>query len=146
MKKLITSILLIVLAITPAMARKKVSTNTNELPQTAQTMLKTYFPKVKVNHIKVEKKSFGGKEYEVVLTNGTEIEFDTKGNWKEVDCGNNTVPSGLINKEIQRYVNANFKGARIVSVEQKKNKYEIKLSNGLEAEFDKTGRFRKLDY
>lgn len=146
MKKLIASLIVMAFAVIPMMARDQVTTNVNTLPAAAQTMLKKYFPKTAVNHIKIDKKTFGGKEYDVVLTNGTEIEFDSEGNWTEVDCGINKVPDGLILKSIRTYVKQNFKGAKIVSIEVKKNKYDLKLSNGLEAEFDRAGNFRKVDY
>lgn len=146
MKKLIATIFLSLAVILPAMARNEITTNVNVLPAAAQTMLKKYFPKTKVNHIKIDKKTFGGRDYDVVLTNGTEVEFDSEGNWKEVNCGINQVPAGLILKSIQNYVKNNFKGAKIVSIEVEKDKYELKLSNGLEAEFDRAGNFRKVDY
>ncbi len=146
MKKIVTTLLLLVMAVTPLMARDEVTTNANVLPAAARTMLKKYFPRTKVNHIKIDKKTFGGKEYDVVLTNGTEVEFDSEGNWKEVDCGINQVPDGLILKSILNYVKTNFNGAKIVSIEVEKNKYELKLSNGLEAEFDRAGNFRRVDH
>jgi len=146
MKKIVTTFLLLVMAVIPLMARDEVTTNVNVLPAAAQTMLKKYFPRTKVNHIKIDKKTFGGKEYDVVLTNGTEVEFDSEGNWKEVDCGINQVPDGLILKSILNYVKTNFKGAKIVGIEVEKNKYELKLSNGLEAEFDRAGNFRRVDH
>lgn len=146
MKKLIASLLLVMLATLPMMARDEVTTNVNVLPAAAQTMLKKYFPKVKVNHIKIDKKAFGNKDYDVILSNGTEVDFDSNGQWKEVDCGINAVPAGLIPDAIRRYVKANFSGAKIVSIEAGKKKYDIELSNGLEAEFDLAGNFRKIDY
>ena len=146
MKKFITAMLLMAIAIIPMAARDRVTTNVNELPATAQATLNKYFAKTKVNHIKIDKKTFGGAEYDVVLENGTEIEFDSNGNWKEIDCGYNKVPDGLILKSITDHVKANFKNQHIVSIEVSHNKYELELSSGLDVEFDRSGRFLRIDH
>jgi len=145
MKKLLATIVLLAVAIIPMTARNRVTTNVRELPAAAQATLNKYFSKNKVNHIKIDKKTFGGAEYDVILNNGTEIEFDNKGNWKEINCGINKVPDGLILKSITDYVKTNFKKQHIVSIEVGSNKYEIELSSGLEVEFDRAGRFIRID-
>lgn len=145
MKKILSTILLVMLAIIPMAARDRVTTNVNELPATAQATLNKYFAKQKVNHIKIDKKTFGGAEYDVVLNNGTEIDFDSKGNWKEIDCGTNKVPDGLILKPISDYIKTNFKGRTIVSIEVSRNKYDIELNDGTDLEFDRAGNFLRID-
>lgn len=145
MKKLIASIALVMMGALTMMARDRVTTNVNELPAVAQATLNKYFAKSKVNHIKIDKKTFGGADYDVVLDNGTEIEFDSNGNWKEIDCGMNKVPDGIILKPISDYVKKNFKGAKIVSIEVSRNKYDIELADGTDLEFDRDGTFRRID-
>ncbi|MDE5685878.1 MAG: PepSY-like domain-containing protein [Paramuribaculum sp.] len=146
MKKSLSLLLLAVIAILPMSARERVTTNASELPAAANAFLQKHFPKTKVNHIKIESGTFGGTDYDVILSNGSEIEFDSKGNIKEIDCGYNSVPEGLILKPITDYVRRNFKGQKIVSVDISRNKYEVELSNGVELEFDRDGSFRKADY
>lgn len=135
-----------ILAIAPMAARDRVYQNVNVLPATAQATLNRYFAKTPVNHIKVDKKTFGGTEYDVILNDGTQIEFDSKGNWKEIDCGSRGVPDGLVLKPITDYVKRNFKGQKIVGIDVNKNNYEIELSNGVEIQFDRAGNFKKVDY
>ena len=145
MKKLLSLIMLALLAIAPLAARDRISRNVKDLPPAAQTLLNKYFGGEKVNHIKIDKPTFGSTEYDVILNNGTEIEFDSKGDWKEIDCGNSSVPKDLVLKSIRDYVSSNFKGQKIVNIEKTRNKYNIELQNGTDLEFDRSGRFLRID-
>lgn len=145
MRKTITLMMALLLCVAAAMAGEKIYRNANVLPQAAQTMLKRHFKSRTVSMVKVDSRSFGGKEYEVILTDGTEIEFDNSGNWTEVDCGRNAVPAGLIIKPIADYVKRNYSGEKIVHIEVDRSKYEIELSNGTELEFARDGRFLRED-
>jgi len=145
MKKLITLIVAIISGITAISAHDRVTTDANALPAAAKTLINKYFKKTGINHIKVDEKVFRGNEYEVVLNNGTEIEFDSKGNLQEIDCGRSEVPAGLILKPIREYVNQNFKGRRIVSVDVNRNSYDIELNDGIDLKFDRSGKFIKID-
>ena len=49
----------------------------NQLPQTAQTFIKTHFPDNKVAMAKMETDWFD-KSYDVIFTNGDKLEFDKK--------------------------------------------------------------------
>lgn len=146
MKKLILIIALIAVAVLPMAARDKVTRDINRLPATAQTTIRNYFGKKTVNHIKIDKKTFGGADYDVIFNDGTEIDFDSDGNWTEIDCGTRSVPDGLVLRPIRNYVKTNFGGKKIVSIEVSRNKYEIELSNGVELEFDRSGNFKRADH
>lgn len=145
MKKLLSLIMLAILAIAPLAARERISRNVKDLPPAAQTLLNKYFGGEKVSHIKIDKPTFGSTEYDVILNNGTEIEFDSKGDWKEIDCGNSSVPKDLVLKSIRDYVSTNFKGQKIVNIEKQRSKYNIELQNGTDLEFDRAGRFLRID-
>ncbi len=145
MKKLLSILMLAIIAVVPMTARDRNSRNVKDLPPAAQTMLNKYFGGEKVSHIKIDKPTFGSTEYDVILNNGTEIEFDAKGEWKEIDCGSNAVPKDLILKTIRDYVSSNFKGQKIVNIEKQRNKYQIELQNGTDLEFDRAGRFLRID-
>ncbi len=145
MKKLLAVMALILMLAGSAAARDRVTRDTQALPAEAQSILKKYYAKVPVNHIKIESKTFGGNSYDVVLNNGTELDFDSKGNLEEIDCGMNAVPSGLLLKSIRDYVSKNFDGKKIVSLDIKSHGYEIELSDGTDLEFDRSGAFKKID-
>lgn len=144
MKRLLALVLMAIMTVGAIVARDKVYYNDSCLPQSAKTILSRNF-KSKVHHVKVDKKTFGGDEYEVVLQNGTEIDFDSDGNWKEIDCGKSGVPSSLVLKPIATYVKKNFNNSPIVKIEVDRNHYEVELLNGAELKFDRSGRFLKVD-
>lgn len=142
MKKLLLALAILVTSV--AGFAQKYTRDVNVLPAKAQTFIKNNFKK-DINHIKVENKTFGKKEFDVILNNGTEIEFDHDGNWKSIDCGNSAVPSSVVPVQITNYVNQNYKGQKIVEIEIERNKYDVQLSNGLDLEFDRSGRFLRID-
>lgn len=146
MKKFLLTLLAIVATVTVASAaREKVSRDVTDLPKEAQITLSRHFPKAGVSHIKIEKHTFGGTEYDVILVNGTEVEFDSDGKWTEIDCGHNAVPAALIMKPIRDYVAKNYKGLNIVKISVERSKYEVELSNGLDLDFSRSGEFLRID-
>lgn len=128
-----------------ASARDEYSRDVNVLPAAAKTILKNNF-KSAVNHIKIDRELGMIKDYTVVLSDGTEVEFDKNGNWKEIEVGaKKSVPANMIPKGIIDYVKANQKGARIVGVEKIHGGYEVELSNGVDMKFNSEGVFKKYD-
>jgi len=144
MKKFLTIIAIVLIASATMCARDRVTRNVSELPATSQTFLKKYFPKTGVNHIKIEKELFK-TSYDVILNNGTEIEFDSDGNWKEIDCGNTAIPNGIIMKAITNYVKTNYPKRVIVQIERSSSKYEVELSDGTDLDFGRNGEFLRVD-
>lgn len=144
MKKLITLLVCLSLGIGISCARDCVSRNVNDLPQKARTTLSSHF-KASVSHIKIDSKMFGGKEYDVILNDGTEVEFDADGNWREIDCGTKAVPSKLILPAIAKYVKQNYPSGTIVKIEVDSRHYEVELNNGIDLKFSRDGKFVKVD-
>ena len=130
----------VVLFSTTACADKNKPIQVNELPAKAQTVLTTHFSGQKVA-LTIKENGFDG--YDVVLQNGTKLEFDRKGNLTEVDCKQGTVPAKLIPQAIKSYVQTNYSGQNIKKMEIDKNEHEIELSNGLDITFNK--RFQVID-
>lgn len=145
MRKILMIFAAIILATGSLLARDRVCRDTSCLPQPAKTTLSKNFPKAKVSHIKIDENIVGGKEYEVVLENGCEVDFKGDGSWESVDCGNMAVPSGFILKPIRDYVARNYKGATIVQIDKDRNDYEVELSNGMDLKFDRSGKFLRID-
>ncbi len=119
--------------------------NDKVLPAAARTILKKNF-KSGVSLVKIDKDFGRVSDYEVVMTDGSEIKFDSKGNWKEVETSDTrSVPSGFVLPSISKYVASNHKGARIVGIEKKRDSYEVELSNGVDIEFGADGTFKRYD-
>ena len=115
------------------------------LPAAAKNVLKKNF-KAEVSVVKIDKTLGRVSEYEVVLRDGSEIDFDAKGNWKSVETANSVaVPVAMVPKAIGDFVRKNHKGDRIVGIEKNRNDYEVTLSSGIDIEFTKAGAFKKYD-
>lgn len=144
MKKLLLFIA-IVAGVFSASARDTYSHDINVLPVAAKTVVKNNF-KADVSHIKIEKDLGRISEYDVILTDGTEISFDRSGNWKDIEVRrNSSVPADLVPAPITSYVKKNQKNASVVGIEKKRSGYEVELSNGVEIKFNSEGKFIKYD-
>ena len=82
----------------------------------------------------------------MILTDGSEITFDSKGNWENVETPNNkSVPSFFIPKAVADFVKTNQSGAKVVGIEKERHGYDVELSNGIDMKFDKNGKFIRYD-
>lgn len=128
-----------------ASAKDNYSHDPSILPQAAITTISDNF-KAEISVIKIDKDFGRVSDYEVILTDGTEIKFDRNGNWEDVECSNNkSVPASFIPKVISEFVSNNQPNTHIVGIEKGHSGYEIALSNGIEAKFNKNGAFQRYD-
>lgn len=138
-------LLMVVVAAATGFARKGYAHDDSVLPEAAKNMISKNF-KAKVSLVKVEKEFGRVDEYEVILSDGTEVSFDRSGNWKSVETSaRQQVPASLIPESIRTYVSKNHKKTTIVGIEKKRGGYEIDLSNGVEMKFDTNGQFQRYD-
>lgn len=114
----------------------------NALPIKAQTLLSQHFNGQKVMLATIES-GVVSRSYDVVLQNGTKLEFDKKGNLTEIDCKQGTVPDQLIPQAIKNYLMDNYPGQSVKKIEMNKNEYEVELVNGLDLTFNK--HFQLID-
>lgn len=145
MKKIVLAIIVALGVGLNVEARDRYERTDESLPQAAKLILQKHF-KAKVALVKIEKTIGTIQEYEVILTDGTDISFDAKGNWDSVETPiNKVVPSKLIPQSIVDYVTTNYKKAGIVSIDKENYGYDVELSNGIEMKFDKAGNFKRFD-
>lgn len=116
--------------------------NVKELPAKAQTLLSKHFKGQKVMLATIES-GVVSRSYDVVLRNGTKLEFDKKGNLTEIDCKQGIVPSQLIPQPIKNYLKENYRGEAVRKIELNKKEYEVELTNGLDLTFNK--HFQLID-
>ena len=112
----------------------------DRLPATAQAMLKQNFADKTPLVITAD-----WDDYKVMYTNGDKVEFDKKGNWRDIECKTSQVPAALIPAQIVANVNATFPGATITEIDQDRRGYSVKLSNGLELEYNRSFQIVELD-
>ena len=108
----------------------------NALPVKAQTLLSNHFNNQKVMLATIES-GVVSRSYDVVLQNGTKLEFDKKGNLTEINCKQGIVPALLIPQTIKNYLKDNYAGQSVKKIEMNKNEYEVELTNGLDLTFNK---------
>ena len=114
----------------------------NALPAKVQTLLSQHFNGQKVMLVTIES-GVVSRSYDVVLQNGTMLEFDKKGNLTEIDCKQDIVPAQLIPQAIRNYLKDNYAGQSVKKIEMNKNEYEVELVNGLDLTFNK--HFQLID-
>lgn len=115
------------------------------LPQSAQNVISSNFRST-VSVVKIEKDFGRVSEYEVTLSDGSEISFDRHGNWKDVEVNaSKSVPASIVPQGIKDYVSSKHAGQRIVGIEKGRGGYDVDLSNGVDIKFDKNGMFVRYD-
>ncbi|MDE7388965.1 MAG: PepSY-like domain-containing protein [Muribaculaceae bacterium] len=145
MKKLILMLAIALGASAGASAKDYYAHDASVLPEAARTTISNHF-KSKVSVVKVEKTLGHIDEYDVTLSDGTEISFDNKGNWDNIETNvGKSVPSSIIPEAIRKYVAEAQPGTRIVGIDKERKGYEVELSNGVDMKFDKSGRFVRYD-
>lgn len=142
MKKLLAIVMAMFMCVSFAKADNDVPITVQQLPATAQTFINTHFKDSKVALAKKET-GFFELSYDVIFTDGNKLEFDRNGNWKEVNCRYSAVPKAVIPQQIAAYVNSNYPGVNVLSIEKDDREYELRLTNRVELTFDL--QFRLLD-
>ena len=118
--------------------------NTQALPEAVNTFVKQYFPNATIAGVEMDS-DHGGVEYDIYLSDGTEIDFDINNQWDNVDCHTKAVPASLVPKAIATYVSSNYQNMAITKINKEHYGYEIELANGLDLNFDRSGNFMGMD-
>lgn len=118
----------------------------NALPAPAQSFIKTYFKGLTTT--RVEKDGHNGTvSYDVMLSDGTDIDFDSRGEWTDVDApAGKTVPSGIVMAPIAKFVADTYPNMGINEISRDANGYDVELTNGVDLEFTVDGAFIRIDH
>ena len=106
-----------------------------QLPKVAQLFLAKHFAGRAVSFAK-EDRDFSGTTYDVRLADGTEVEFTSTGEWKEVDGKHTALPLTFIPAQIVKTIQSQHAGDAIVHIERKRRGYQVELASGLEVLFN----------
>lgn len=77
--------------------------------------------------------------YEIALSDGTELEFDIMGEWKEIEARGTTISYEVLPPNIASILKNEFKNTTIKELERKINYYKVKFYNNLEVIIDFNG-------
>ena len=144
MKKVLSILVLVLATVQMAFAGDVITRDAKQLPLTARNFINQYFTKPQISHIKIETGILGSKSYEVLLDR-TEIDFDSNGNWTDVDCKKAAVPAALIPASVKEYVKMNFPQEIITKIERGRSGVEVELANDYSLKFNKKGQFVSMD-
>lgn len=117
---------------------------TPAVPDAVAAFVKQYFPNATIAGVELDS-DHGGMEYDIYLSDGTEVDFDTSNQWDNVDCHTKAVPAALVPQAIATYVKNNYQNMAITKINKEYHGYEIELSNGLDLNFDRSGQFMGVD-
>lgn len=123
-----------------ANAQKRIETT--ELPKPAQEFLQKHFSYTTVDIAKKDAEH-GEKGYEVILKDGTEVEFWKDGSYREVDGEKNPIPTDFIPANIKDYVSKNYPNEKITHIDYGHKDLDVDLTNGIDLEFTKDGKILK---
>lgn len=113
-----------------------------ELPGPAKEFITLHFTNEKIVNV-VKEKDFLDKKptYEVLLANGTSMDFDQEGGLTEIDGAQNKLPDSFIPAKIAQYVQTKYANTIIVGWEKEGENQDIELNNNIELCFDKNNEF-----
>lgn len=144
MKKLFLIAAVVFMSLGVACAEADRPITVDKLPQKAQQFIKSYYQQVGVTYAK-EDKDLVSTEYEVLLADGTKMEFSSSGEWTSVECKGGAVPEDIIPQQIKQYVAKNYPNTKILKIDRDRRDYEVTLSNRLELKFNKEFRLIEID-
>ena len=108
----------------------------DKLPAGAQDFISQHFAEEEVSHAILDRDVIS-IDYRVAFLSGTKLEFNSKGEWKEVDTRNGIVPSALVPQQITEYVKANYPNQEITEIKRNHYYTEVTLKSGLELTFNR---------
>ena len=116
-----------------------------ELPATITSFVQQNFPGQTISFAKKDLE-LTGWQYDVVLADGTQIDFDTDQMWDKIQATlTNPVPTALIPAPIVTHIQTQFPQAMILKIDKERYGYEIELANGLELKFNEMGALMEVD-
>lgn len=133
--------LLLFIAVTVS-AQKKIEVS--DLPPASINFIREYFPNATVDKAKKDAEH-GEKGFEVILSDGTELEFWKDGKYREVDGKKKPIPTGYIDRKIVDYVAKNYPNSKITHIDYGHKDVDVDLTDGIDLEFTKEGTFIKVD-
>lgn len=125
-----------------ANAQKKIETS--ELPKPATDFLAKHFKGISIDKTKKDAEH-GEKGYEVILSDGTEIEFWKDGSYREVDGKDKAIPTAYIDPKITDYVAKNYPNSKITHIDYGHKDVDVDLTGDIDLEFSKEGKFLKSE-
>lgn len=138
-KKIFTLILIASSFFVNAQQKQKVRT----LPLEATNFLEANFKGIQIQEMYKEKEGASFK-YEVKLANGAEVEFSSRGRWREAESKTTSLPTTMFQPSVGQYIQKNYAGARITEVKKGIRFNFVEIDDKVVLQFDSEGNFNKI--
>jgi hypothetical protein len=135
MKQFISFLFVLLLGVGVACASPDRPISKEQLPAMAQQFLHDYFPSAEVTAAH-EDGDIVQREYDVMLDDGTHIEFAADGRWLEIES-REALPRGIVPPSIVTYIAKHYPSLTIHRIERSRREWEVSLSNGIEIRFNR---------
>lgn len=113
------------------------------LPIPAQLFVKQYFADATYSRVEKEKDD-GFWEYEVWLSDGSQVEFNEKGEWTSVECKYSEIPVGIIPTVIAEDIAKRHPDLKPYKIEKEVGGYEIDIP-GYDLYYSNNGIFIRAE-
>ena len=80
-----------------------------------------------------------------VMSDGLKVEFNSKGEWKEISRKSAPIDDRFVPQQIRKNVASRWPEARFRKIERYRQGYEVELSNGLELKYNKNFKLAEID-
>ncbi len=107
-----------------------------QLPQNIQNFIKQNFPNATIVSAETDKQ----KEFDVHLSDGTEIDFVGNGRWESIK-NYSGLSDSLVPNKAAKYIKTSYPNIKIIEIEAEGSNWEIKLQNNRELLFSYDGNF-----
>lgn len=114
-----------------------------QLPKEANTFLDSNFKGIQIQEVKKEKEGTTYK-YEVKLANGTEVEFNNRGRWTEVESKTTSLPTTMLQPSVGQYIQKNYSGAKITEIKKGVRFNFVEINDKTTLQFDTEGNFNQI--
>ena len=112
----------------------------DKLPIVAQNFINKSFVGERLVYVKESRTLFFQKKYLAVFSNGMKIEFDSKGNWIDIESKDVGLPRSILTLKIRKYLESYHISFLILEIERRRNDVlRVLLSNKNELYFDRFG-------
>ncbi len=98
-----------------------------DLPSQARSFVETYFPDVDILSV-IQEKDDGRKEYQVKLSDGTDMEFDEAGAWISIECYFSPLPEGILPANVTAKVDELHPEGYINGVDKELGGYVVEVT------------------
>lgn len=110
----------------------------DQLPLAAKSFITNYFQGKSIAFVEVDN-NLKDNGYTVSLNNGTNVSFNSKGEWTKISDMSGLPHTGLIPEAIPHFLSLSYPHASITMVNKRATGYHIRLSNNAVMKFNNEG-------